>query len=208
MIQVCNQNLSVTLEAFFQKPVAYDRDRFKSIAETALEKYGEFGLRCGQVWQRQGDQLFDYELSFSLFNGLGQFRLSAERFSVNLQNARGERDVQVILECLVRAAQCVGSNDSCKLNIQANSHAIFESESQCNASTINYALRRVSKISKEEGWVSPVRLTAERSLGFKEGVFLVFSTERTGIAHLETFQQIADTFGKALQKLDLELKLE
>ena len=172
-------------------------------------------MRCGQVWQRQGDQLFDYELSFSLFNGLGQFRLSAERFSVNLQNARGERDVQVILECLVRAAQCVGSNDSCKLNIQANSHAIFESESQCNAFFANFANPSQGIIDggriifvREEGWVSPVRLTAERSLGFKEGVFLVFSTERTGIAHLETFQQIADTFGKALQKLDLELKLE
>jgi hypothetical protein len=215
MIQVRNQNLSVTLEAFFHKPAPYDSGRFKSIAESALEKYGEFGLRCGQVWQRQGDQLFDYELSFTLFNGQGQFRLSAERFSLNFQNARGERDVQIILECMVRAAQCVGASDSCKLNLQAASHAIFDNEGQCAAFFANFADASRGIIDggriifvREEGWMSPVRLSVERSVAFKEGAFLALSTERTSVANLETFRQIADTFGKALDRLELELKLE
>lgn len=215
MIQVRNQNLSVNLEAAFQKPVPYDAVYMKGVAESGLQKFGEFGLRCGQVLQRQGDQLFDYELSFSLFNGQAQFRLNAERYSLNLQNVRTERDAQLVLESLVRATQCVGSSNNCKLNLQANAHATFESESQCGAFFAAFSNPSQGIIDggriifvREEGWGSPVRLTAERSLGFKEGVFLVFSTEIQGVADLETLRQIADTFGKSLQRLDLELRLE
>src|SRR5437016_4313386 len=101
MLLVRNQNLSTTMELAFQTPVAFDRDSLKGIAHAALGAFGQFGLRPNQVWQRMGDALFDYELSFSLFNGQASFRLGPERAWVNVQNARGRRDVEVVLQCLV-----------------------------------------------------------------------------------------------------------
>src|SRR2546426_6377443 len=110
MLRVRNENLSVTMEAFFHAAVAFDKANLNSVANNALKKFGKYGLRSAQVWHRTGDQLFDYELSFGLFNNQAQVRLGAERLFVNLQRARGKKDFEIIAECLVSALQCVGAD--------------------------------------------------------------------------------------------------
>lgn len=48
----------------------------------------------------EGDRLFDYDLTFSLFNRIGSFRLTAEGFHMAFQNARGEKDAGIIIDCI------------------------------------------------------------------------------------------------------------
>ena len=50
--------------------------------QKCLEAFASYGLKPIQISIRSGDQTFNYELSFSLFNGNGTFRISAEKLEV------------------------------------------------------------------------------------------------------------------------------
>ena len=213
MLPVRNENLSATMEAFFSTPAAFDRTALQTMAATALQQFSEYGLRPSQINQRLGDQLFDYEVSFSLFNNQAHFRVGSERLFVNVQNARGQRDAQLLAECIVRATKCVDSSTIGKLNFQAASHAVFENEADyapffspfVDATNAVIGGGRII-LAQEKDWPAPVRLLAENSLNFKDGVFLLCSTEHSGVVSLEALHAVADRFGKTAQKLGLKIR--
>ena len=215
MFLVRNQNLSATLELTFQTPVPFEKDSLKNIANAALGAFGQFSLRPNQIFQRIGDALFDYELSFSLFNGQASFRIGAERAFVNVQNARGRRDAEVVLQCLVSAAECFQANPVSRIALHGNCHALFEPEAACEAFFKTFADAAQDIVDggriafvQENGWIAPVRITVERSIAFKNAVFITWSTERPGKANLEGLRGIADDFGKASAKLGLKVEIE
>ena len=203
------------MEGMFASPVPFDGNRLRSVAATSLERFGEFGLRSNLIWQRLGDQLYDYELSFGLFNNQAQFRLGAERFLVNIQNARGKRDAELLVDLLARANKCVDATLISKTVFQFASHASFENDDEANSFFRQFedvasdivGGGRITVIRFKES-PGPVRLAVERSITLKQGVFAVWSSERDGGATLEVLQQLADTYSKAAQKIGLEFILE
>jgi hypothetical protein len=203
------------MEAFFQSPVAFDEANLNSVANNALEKFGKYNLRAPQIWQKVGDQLFDYELSFGLFNNQAQVRLGAERLFVNLQSARGKKDVEIVAECLVSASQCVTAGAFAKSTVQAVAHAAFDSEISGELFFASFVDKDKAIIGggnivvvQESSWPSPVRLACEKSLLVKNAVFLTWFMERTGTVDLEALKEIADKFGVSVQRIGLEFGIE
>lgn len=215
MLRVRNENLAVTMEAFFRAPVAFDKNNLSSVANSALEKFGKYGLRSAQIWQRIGDQLFDYELSFWLFNNQAQVRFGADRLLVTLQSGRGKKDVEIIAECLINASQCVSADAFARSTVQATAHAAFDSEISGESFFATFVDKDKDivgggKIVTVQGssWMSPVRLVCEKSLLFKNSVFLTWFTERTGTVDLDSLKEIADRFSATAQRIGLEFGIE
>lgn len=215
MLRVRNVNLSATVEAFFSTPAPFDRLALKSLAATALQQFGEYGLRPSQIYQRLGDELFDYEVSFSVFNNQAQIRIGSERLLVNVQNARNQTDVQLLRECIIRATRCVDLSAVGKLNIQAASHAVFENESDSVAFFGPFIDADLAVIgggriiqAQEADWPKPIRLLIENSVTLKDGVFLMWSTEYGGSLDHDSLKIVADRFGETAQKLGLEVHFE
>jgi hypothetical protein len=203
------------MEAFFHAPVIFEKAHLSAVANSALAKFGKYGLQANQIFQRMGDQLFDYELSFSLFNNQAQVRLVAERLFVNLQSARGKQDAELVLECLVSAIECLGADVVKRFIFQAVSHAAFDSETYSQEFFAPFADKDKNIIGggrivmvKEDAWPSPVRLAFEKSLGFKNDVFLNWSIEQSGTVNLEVLKEMADKFGVSAQNIGLELRFE
>ncbi len=215
MFLLRNQNLSATMELTFQAPVAFDKDSLKSIATSALGAFSQFSLRPNQIWQRIGDALFDYELSFTMFNGQASFRLGPERALVNVQNARGRRDAEVLLHCLVSAAECFQTNPVQRAFLQAQCHGLFDPEVGSEtffASFTDPAQNVVDggriAVVQEKEWITPVRISVERSIQFKNAAFITWSADRPGKTDLEELRDVANTFDKASQKIGLKVEIE
>ena len=215
MFLVRNQNLSARMELTFQTPIPFEKDSLRNMASAALGAFGQFNLRPDQVFQRIGDALFDYELSFSLFNGQATFRIGAERALVYVQNARDRRDAEVVSQCLGSAAECFQVNPVSRIALHGNCHALFESEAGSEAFFKAFADSaqdivdggRIAFVQEKE-WIAPVRISVERSIAFKNAVFIMWSTERPGKTNLEGLRGIADDFGKASAKIGLKVEIE
>jgi len=212
MFRVSNQHLSVSLDIVFDKPVPYDAVGLAIIATAALEQFAAYSLKPTGISQNPGDQLFNYELSFSLFNNQAHFRLSSERLFVTIQNARTEADVKTLIDALIRVQQCFSSDKPCRTNFQAVAHAAFPNDNDYSTFFAPFADLTNDIIDggrilfvKEKDWPLKVRLAFERSIVFKNSVFITWWTEQTGMVDLENFKKIPDKIGRSLQKAGLEI---
>jgi hypothetical protein len=212
MFRVDNQNISVGLDVVFASPLAYDAGRIRTIAKSALEQFAALGLRPSNLYQNPGDQLFNYELSFPLFNNQAHFRLSGERLIVSIQNARTKVDVRTLIDVLVGSQKCFTEDAACHSNFQAVAHGMFSNEDDFNAffAPFNDPANDIIDggrilFIKEKDWPFKVRLSFERSTVFKNSAFITWWTEQSGMVGLEKFEEIADKFGKSLQKAGLEI---
>ncbi len=214
MFVVRNQSLSATMELSFQTPAPFEKDVLKGIANTSLGAFEKFGLRGSLILQRVGDALFDYDLSFSLFNGQATFRIGAEKAFVNVQNARGRKDLEIVAQCMASALDCFQVRPASRIAIHGNCHALFEQAEDCEAFFKTFADPAANIVDggrisfvQETGWPSPVRVLVERSLSSKNAAFVTWSTEWPE-ANLENLRKIADCCGKATDKIGLHLEFE
>ena len=212
MFRVNNQNLSVSLDIVFAAPLAYDSGRLSTIAKSALDRFAVHGLRPSSLFQNPGDQLFNYELSFALFNNQAHFRLTGERLFVSVQNARTEVDVKTLIDVLISSQKCFPNDTPCQANFQAVAHGMFSQEDDFKAffapftDLTNDIIEGGRILSvKEKDWPWKVRLSVERSTVFKNSVFITWWAEQSGMVDLENIKEIADKYGKSLQKTGLEI---
>jgi hypothetical protein len=214
MIQVRNEVLETTLEATFSSAVHFDPVLLKAVATKALEKFSKYDLRPNQVIQRTGDQLFDYVLAFNLFNNQATFRLVADKLTVRIQGAKSKQDAQILAETLILSGECIETKVE-RINVQALAHAAFDVEAEglkffeAFTDKSNHIVDggRIV-IVKHPDWQESVRITVERSLASKNGIFLCWMTEQNGPVSLESIKMIADKFGKALNSVGLNYRVE
>ena len=212
MVQVNNQNLSVSLEVVFSTPISFSPAKLSAVASALIEQFTGYGLKPSAISQNIGDQLFNYELAFSLFNNQGQFRLTGERLFANIQNARTDTDVKTLIDALVRVQKCLPPDTACRTNFQAVAHAAFANENDYSKFFAPFIDSSADIVDggrlvfiKEASWPSKVRLSIERSIMFQNSVFITWWAEEAGMVDLEKIKEIADKFGKSLQKVGLEI---
>ena len=89
-MQVCE----VACDSFFKKVVLFRDSKLEEAAQRCLEAFFGYGLRPPQIELRRRDHAFNYELTFSLFNGNGTFAVSAEKIHIHIKNATSSKDVE------------------------------------------------------------------------------------------------------------------
>src|SRR5262249_1466135 len=123
------ESLSIALDVFLREPSPWDPAKTGLLAKAVLAKFADYRLQANQVRQRIGDALFDYDLSFQLFNNQAQVRFAADRLYVNLQNAKGQKDAEIVIDTLLRASGCLGPDSIDRFTLHVASHATFDDRS-------------------------------------------------------------------------------
>ena len=152
-----------------------------------MEAFASYGLKPTQIKLEHRDEAFNYELSFSLFNGNATFKASAERLHVEFQNVVGERDFEILGDCIVKTYEHVPFPEIARTTITANAHAVMSSVDESLAYlqpfakpekgiTSGGAIARV----RCEIWPKEIRVSVEKSLGYPAGLFLTWWTEQPG----------------------------
>jgi hypothetical protein len=208
-----NQQLNVSVEMLFANPIPYRAADLDGFSQKALASFREYGLGALHIFQREGDRLYDYDVTFSLFNRNGNFRLASEKLIVVLQNARGEADVALIKAALLKITECLTVADVTENIINSTSQAVFSTKEERDEFLSNLAHTReglscggVVYYGKFEPSPSEMRFQIDRSGVFPEGVFLSWMSAVKGRLTGQLLTDTAGAFGSILAKFGLTLK--
>ena len=211
MAEVTTKICGVTFESFFKKAIIFKDARCDEMAQKCLEAYASYGLRPAQISVRTGDQTFNYELSFSLFNGNGTFRISAEKMDVILQNATSDKDLEIVQDCIAKIYEHVPLPEIANTLISGDAHAVFPSVEELQQYLLKYA-NPVKQISSGGviayvnclNWKEEIRFSIDKSLTFPAGLFLAWSTSyRDGKPSREVLKNVEEAFEASATKFDL-----
>jgi hypothetical protein len=201
---------AVAFESFFKKAVLFKDARCDEVSQKCLEAFASYGLRPTQIAFRTGDQMFNYDVSFSLFNGNGTFRISAEKLDVSLQNAASEKDLEIVEDCVTKIYGHVPLPDIHNTSISANAQATFASK-EALQEFLTYAnptkqivWRGTIAYILLPTWPEEIRLMADRSVIYPDGVFSTWNTAYKGNKiSRDVLKNVKDVFEKALTTLGL-----
>jgi len=211
MTKATLKQYSVSLTSWFAEALPFREAGLEHVAKKLLLRFSGYGLRPLEVFQREGDRLFDYDLTFSLFNRSGSFRLTAEGLQVTFQNARDEKDAGIIADCLVGFLESLAGRRIRESRLEAFVHA-----SLGPAEERDKFLRNLGPAERElpvGGSVlyfpagetfGEVRFLVDRSSVFPEGVFLTWAAAFTQTLSQEALNSAAANLKGASGAIGLE----
>ncbi len=211
MAEITTKVCAVAFESFFTKAVLFKDARCDEVSQKCLEAFASYGLRPPQIAVRSGDQIFNYELSFSLFNGNGTFRISAEKLDVSFQNAVNDKDLEILEDCVAKIYEHVPLPEINNTSISANAHACFDSIETMQQYLLKYADPTKQIVSGGtiayilvQNWTEEIRLMLDRSLVYPAGLFLMWTTiYRGNKISRDVLKSVKDVFQQSVLKLDL-----
>jgi len=170
---------SISLTSWFTDVIPFRESGIESISRKVLVRFGGYGIRPADLFQRVGDRLFDYDLSFSLFNRSSSFRINAEGINVAFHNARDEKDAGIIADCLLGLLECLSKRQIREHRLETFLHASLSSAEERNTFLVSLGSRESKLVSGGSVFYLPARehrgesrLVVERSVLLADGVFL------------------------------------
>jgi hypothetical protein len=203
----------ILFESTFKNPVLFTEADCASVARKCLEAFSGYGLTPSQISVRTGDQTFNYDVSFSIFNGNGTFRFSAEKLEFSLQNATSPKDLEIVDDCVAKIYEHIPLPEIDRTSISAHCHAVFPSAEalrkfQVENADISRQIIWKGTIAyiRVENWAEEIRLMVDRSLVYTDGLFLLWTTSYRGKKiSRDVLKDVRVVFVKSAEKLDLTL---
>ena len=210
MWTVQSQQLNVSVEMLFPKAVPFRMAQIELFAENALERFREYGLAPLQIFQRDGNGLFDYDISFWLFNGNGLFRLTAEKLFVQIQNARSPNDLSIIKACLLKAVECLPKTEVRDNLVAVTNQSTFASKEERDKFLGQFADTKrgityggVVYYERIEAALNEFRFQIDRSAVYPEGIFLSWN----GVVKAKLTEQTLDSLSNNLRSICARFEL-
>jgi hypothetical protein len=211
MPEITAKVCGVTLESFFKKAILFKDAHCDDVSQKCLEAFASYGMKASQIAVRNFDGTFNYDLSFSLFNGNGTFKISAEKLDISLQNATTDKDLEIIQDCIAKIYEHVPLPEISHTIFSATAHATFQSIEAMQQYLSRFAVPTKQVVSGGtiayvlcEKWAEEIRLTIDKSLAFPDGVFLAWTTTcREKKLTRDVVTRIKDAFKESVTKFDL-----
>lgn len=211
MPEITAKICGVTLESLFKKAILFKDARCDEVAQKCLEAFASYGMKPSQIAVRNYDSAFNYDLSFSLFNGNGTFKISVEKLDISLQNATSDKDLEIIQDCIAKIYEHVPLPEISHTIFSATVHATFASIEAMQQYLLRFANPAKQVVSGGtiayvlcENWAEQIRLTLDKSLAFPEGIFLTWTTTyREKKLTRDVVTRIKDLFKESVKKFDL-----
>ncbi len=202
---------SVSMTSWFADVVPYAEASLPALAKKILLRFGGYGLRPLEIVQREGDRLFDYDLSFALFNRSGTIRLTAEGVYASFQNAKDSNDANLISDCLVGIGETLSDRRMREHRLEASVHASLSSTAErdnflAGLGPADRGLQITGCIlsTPAAGSFGEGRFLVDRSLVFQEAVFLDWAVQFPHSPNKELFAEATRIFRHLTLQLGLE----
>ena len=211
MADITTKVCGVTFESFFKTAVLFRDSRCDEVCQKFLEAFASYGLKPAQVVVKSGDHTFNYEISFSLFNGNGSFKVTSEKIEISLQNATSDKDLEIVQECIAKVYEHVPLPEIRNTSISVSSHAAFASSEAMLDYVSRYAKPEKQIVSGGviayilcEKWKEEIRLMIDKSLVYPNSIFWGWSTSHQGNnISRELLSNLKDVLSESVAKLDL-----
>lgn len=201
----------ISLTSWFAEVVSLREAGLEAVARKLLLRFGGYGLRPLDLFQREGDKLFDYDVTFSLFNRGGSFRLTCEGVHTAFQNARDEKDAGIISDCLTGILECVSERRIREHRLELFVHAALSSTAERDQFLASFGpterrlpLGGCVLYFPADAPLGESRLLVDRSVPFPEAVFLSWNIQFSYTLNQELLNNIVTTFKQLSGQLDLQ----
>ena len=161
------------------------------------------GLAPEHLFLTKRNELFDYELSFSLFRGSAMFSLNSKRAKVDFINGRLAADLTTITDVVVRYYNCIQCPVGVLNKISANAQFEFESPAAFAEFFSTKGTRWESDFPSagiiaylaHPTWNEQIRVILEHSMLLPAGGFIALSTyHRSPLITAELIGQVVELF--------------
>lgn len=204
------ETFAIAIEGTFAKPVPFLEAQCDVLAKACLEKFGVYRLQPTQISVRRRDQVFNYDLSFQLFNGNGTFKISADRFSINLQNGRGKDDYNIMTHCISAFYEVIPIAILSFSTITATGHTLMVSPdsvqkyfSEFRNDKVSSTLTGVIGTPVHKPWPHKMKLMLEESALYPNGLFFSFVTDYPAKISQQIVEQMVEAVGACFAHFNL-----
>ncbi len=214
MFTVQTHHFGASLESTFPSAVLYSQAHVEQIAAKMFGNFEMQGLAAEQIKLAKQNDLYDYELSFSLLNGNVTFSLNARRATLAFNNAAVSQDVTTIFDMTVRCFGSLPLPEGTLHRAVGHTHFSFDAP-QGFAEYFSPKETRWSEVDRlgitaflvEDGWTDEIRVGVEPSGLLPAGGFAMPSTIfRAPVISADLLVQIQTVFEQSLRRCQLEFK--
>ena len=172
------------LESTFPRAIPFSQAGLERTAGELLASFSAQGLTPEGLVLTKRNELFDYELRFTLFAGRAEFSLNAQRLKLEFANATGAGDLSTIADVTVRCHQCARPPGDALHHAIFYSHVAFDSADDFSGFFSPPGTRLSPEITQagviayavEPGWPEPIRVAVDLSQVLPGGAYLHLST--------------------------------
>ena len=169
MEQIQTVLLNITLDAIFGCPRPFDSAYLRDQSAKLLNGLAQFGVTASDISLKRNDELYDYELSIRMFRGVGNFKLTSDKATTVLKDARTASDFATVRDCLIIISSLLDLTPGMVTSIIIELHANLQSQSR--AEFFSKLLNKVDEQILEgavlyrssTGFQGDIRLALERS---------------------------------------------
>jgi hypothetical protein len=212
MYQARSQFFNVTMGAFFAQSIPFTQSKPELLAGRLSQRFASTGLRPVHIRCREGDRLFDYDLTFALFNRQATCRIAADKLEVSFQGGRDAKDVGIVKDSLLALLDCVADRQPVQTFLEGGVHAALktkEEREQLLAKFGNAAAGIpsggvIAYIPNEV--CGEIRFLLERSTTAPESIFLSWSTQPIAKPTPEALAKLLQTGLEIAAKYEVTLE--
>lgn len=129
MHKVTAKDFGLRCVSNFASPKPYDEAFIAAFVSTALHEFAGYGIGAQSFGKSEGDRLFGYWVSISIFNGNATFVLNRDALITSLFNGQSQEDAELIKELLSKAHRCLPELEKITHVMTAFCHAEFADDS-------------------------------------------------------------------------------
>jgi hypothetical protein len=217
MITATPQLAGASIETTFKRPRPFSKEQLDQLAVWITDAERGLGVRPEQVRVRNGDVMFEYELSAVLFNGLGMLRVNAMSASLIATGARTDQDIDVLRDSVTRFIGEISGADVTTFTVSAHTYAVTVSADVRDEylARFRFGPEIISAggigLVRVESWPESIRVVVEAAIESPENLFIAWNTRfqiseqwRESLANLpKTFICAARALGVTLEKVNV-----
>lgn len=217
MFKLAVKQFGLRCSSVFEHPIPYTDAYISDLALKVLTNFRSYGLQATNIKKIEGDRLFRYSISFSMFNGNAQFDCDSERVLIEIFNGQNAEDGTLIEELLAKAHKCLPSPDKALHVMTAHCHCEFSDGQKSDA--FFGQLRPMSdkvkfvKVTVETSdnaellkpLTERILLDVEPSQLLQGGLFLAWRFNTRGMMDEQYYLKVNQELKSLAGKLDIEL---
>jgi hypothetical protein len=201
------QEFSLATTYEYARPLSFSEAKLEEVARSiCTPPVGDTVNPLDVVVQRQ-NPLFSYSLTVPLLNHSGQVLVNAQAIVISFRQGRGDEHLKLMVDLTLNTLKAINPSKSKRIVITFGLHAVLE-----KAEYRDYMERFVNEragvvsggvvlVANPPDCGGELRYTAERSLGYTDGLFFLATLNTVNELSASLFESMAKGFA-AIAEVD------
>lgn len=214
MFALSIKEFGINTEHVFARPVPFERADFLSLSEAMLKSFS-LALLPKDILLDQGDRLFNYRLTFGLFDGSADATLTSAGLATAFRNGRNRKALDLVGNCLVAIDAVIQRHQIDFRRLTFAAHAQFSSAEEFNAQMAEiadisrgYSAGGVILRSSKNPFTGELRFSTDKSLVYENALFVGCEFLVKDVFSGDLLKKMAERFAEVATDADLKVDLD